>query len=140
MEKNNKGFTMIEIISVVIIMGVILLLVIPGVSKLMARFRNDYYEKVELTVTESGKDFFSDNKIYLPDGILETAYVNTSSLISEKYAENLLDYRGNSCKLEDQKSYTIVVHRGDGKYEYQTCVDCSDEGYKTKKEGTYCAL
>jgi len=138
MKKNNKGFTMIEIIGAVIIMGVLLLLIIPGVSKLMQRFRNDYYEKLELTINESGKDFYSDNKVYLPDGILEATYVNVSSLISSKYAESLLDYRGKTCKLEDKKSYTIVVYRGNGKYDYQTCIDCSDDGYVTNKKGTYC--
>lgn len=139
MKKNNKGFTMIEIISVVIIIGVIMLLVIPGITRLMEKFKKDYYEKVELIVTESGKEFYSDNKIYLPDGILESSYVNTSSLINSKYIENLLDYRGNSCSLEDQKSYTIVVYRGDGNYEYQTCIDCSNgEGYVSDKSGTYC--
>lgn len=138
MQKNNQGFTMVEIIGVVIIMGVILLLLIPGISKLMAQFRNDYYEKLEDSINESGKDFFTDNKIYLPDGMLESTYVNVSSLISEKYVESLLDYRGNSCELEDQKSYVIVIYKGNGKYEYQTCIDCSKDGYATNKNGTYC--
>lgn len=138
MKKNNRGFTMIEIIGVVVIMGVILLLIIPGISKLMAQFRNDYYDKLENSINESGKDFFNDNKMYLPDGILESTYVNASELINKKYADSLLDYRGNSCSLEDKKSYVVVIYRGDGKYEYQSCVDCSDEGYTSNKNGTYC--
>ena len=139
MKKNNKGFTMIEIIGVVIIIGVLLLLIIPGVSKLMAQFRVDYYEKMELTVNESGKDFFNDNKIFLPNGLLESTTIKTSSLIAEKYIDSLVDYKGDSCKAED--SYTIVIYRGDGKYDYQTCIDCSGENYITDTSDTdkkYC--
>lgn len=138
MKKNNKGFSMVEIIGAVIIMGVILLLIIPGISKLMAQFRNDYYEKLEGTTNEAGKNFYNDDKLYLPDGILESAYINAGSLINEKYLENLLDYRGNSCKTGDRQSYTIVIYKGDGKYEYKACIDCSDDGYVTNKKGTYC--
>jgi len=136
--KNKKGFTMIEIIGAIIIMGVLLLLIIPGISKLMAKFRNDYYEKTEDSVNEAGKDFFLDNKIYLPDGLLESTYVPIGSLIENKYLEELVDYRGNSCSLEDKESYVIAINRGDGKYEYKTCISCKDDGYETDKNGTYC--
>ena len=138
MKKNNKGFTMIEIIGIIVIMGVLLLLIIPGVSKLMEQFRKDYYKKLEDSINESGKDFFNDNKLVLPNGILESFYVNVDLLIDQKYADSLLDYKGNTCELADRKSYTIVVYRGDGKYEYQTCIDCSGDEYVTDKSKKYC--
>ena len=43
----KKGFTLIEIITTVIIIGIIAAIVIPGVSKLMKNFREEYYIKLE---------------------------------------------------------------------------------------------
>ena len=52
MKRNNKGFTMIEILGVIIILGIILGTAIPGISYLMRQFRIDYYDKLEGPVNE----------------------------------------------------------------------------------------
>ena len=65
-KKNNKGFTMIEIIGAVIIIGVLTLIAVPAVSKMMRQFREDYYVSLEDTITSSAKEFFTDNRIYRP--------------------------------------------------------------------------
>lgn len=138
MKKNNKGFTMIEIIGAVIIMGILVGLIVPNVSRMLRQFRIDYYDKLEQTTNESGKDFFADNQIYKPDGLLKSQYVNVSTLISQKYADSLLDYKGKVCSLGDKESYTIAIHMGNGEYEYKTCIKCANDDYSSDQNGTYC--
>jgi len=134
--RNNKGFTMIEILAAITIMGILLMLVVPGVSKLMKGFREDYYEELEETVTTSAKEFYTDNKIYRPDGLLKSSHTSIDALINKKYLDKLTDYKGKSCSL--QESYVIVVYRGSGNYEYRACIKCQNDAFESEVEGTYC--
>lgn len=137
-KKNNKGFTMIEIIGAVIIIGVLLLIAVPAVSRMMRQFREEYYVSLEDTVTSSAKEFFTDNRIYRPEGLLRSSYVNVSELINSKYAESLLDYKGNSCSLEDRESYVVVVYRGEDDYQYKACITCNGDDYTSDNVDNYC--
>ena len=40
--KNDKGFTLVEIISTVIILSIILLIAVPAIGNLLNGFRTDY--------------------------------------------------------------------------------------------------
>lgn len=137
-KKNSKGFTMIEVITAIIIMGVLLMIAVPNVSKLMKQFRADYYSELEKTITASAKDFYTDNKIYRPDGLLKSSYTSIDSLIRNKYVEKLVDYKGKTCSLGETQSYVVVIYRGKDKYEYKTCIQCPGDDYSTDTNGTYC--
>ena len=63
---NKKGYTLIEILAVVIILGILLLIAVPAINKQLNQFRVDYYSKVESSGKAAGKDYisdFSDNQI-----------------------------------------------------------------------------
>ena len=137
LKKNNKGFTMVEILGAVVIIGVLTLIAVPAVSKMMKQFREDYYMSLEDTITSSAKEFFTDNRIYRPEGLLRSSYVNVSELIEKKYADNLLDYKGNSCSLEDRESYVVAIYRGEDSYEYKACIKCKGDDY-TSDAVDYC--
>ena len=42
--KNREGFTLIELIAVIIILGLVLIIAIPFFTGSLKEFRNDYYE------------------------------------------------------------------------------------------------
>ena len=71
--KNNKGFTLIEIIGTIIILGILAVITIPMFTKNLAGFRDDYYVNIENTVKNSGNEFFNDNRKYRPNRYLESA-------------------------------------------------------------------
>lgn len=136
MRKNERAFTMIELLAAIIIMGVLLGIAIPGVTKLMKQFRKDYYVKLEDSITESAKEFYTDNKIYKPDGVLKSSYTELNSLVKNKYTDSVVDYKGKNCSLTD--SYVIVIYLGKDNYKYKTCLKCSGDNYYTDSKGTYC--
>ena len=136
--KNNKGFTMIEILGAIIIMGILLLIAVPTVSKLMKGFRDDYYVELEETIETSAKDFYSDNRIYRPDGLLKSSYTSIDSLIRNKYVDKLVDYKGKNCSLKEDESYVVVIYKGNNKYEYKACIKCGEDDYISDSDKTYC--
>ena len=132
--KNKNGFTLIEVLAAIIILGILLVITVPTFTKYLKGFRIDYYERLEGNINTSGQTFFADNRSYRPIGLLETAIVKLGTLDSKHYIEDVSDYNGDSC---DMDSYVIVIKEGKGKYHYETCLKCSKDDYESDK--TYCS-
>ena len=127
--KKEKGFTLIELIAVVIILGLIALIAIPYFTGSMKTFRSDFYDNLSRTVETAGKEFFKDNTKYLPSKNLHSSKVSLNNLINQKYINNSDDYEGNECDLE--KSYVIVIKKDKSTYEYTACIVCPGDDYTT---------
>ena len=132
---NKKGFTLIEIIGAIIILGIIALIAFNAYTSSMKGFREDYYVDLNRTLKESAKEFFNDNRKYRPNGILEAQKVTVNGLISEKYIDPVVDYNGDSCDLNN--SYAIVIKEGKDKYTYHSCLICSEDEYDNTTD-PYC--
>ena len=123
---NKKGFTLIEIIGAIIILGILMLIAITYVDKNMNRFRGNYYVSIGNTILSSGKEFFTDNRKYLPSKYLESSQVSLNTLEGQKYLDEVLDYEGNSCNKD---SYVIVIKKSKTEYDYYLCLICDEDNY-----------
>ena len=129
--KNNKGFTLIEIIGAIIILGILLIIAIPYMNRNLETFRADYYNSIEETILASGKNFYTDNRKYLPSSFLESSKVSINTLESQKYMDEILDYEGNSCNKD---SYVIVIKKSKTAYDYYLCLICEGDNYDTTEK------
>ena len=127
--RNEKGFTLIELIAVVIILGLIALIAIPYFTGSMKTFREDYYDSLSTTVESAGKEFFKDNTKYLPSKELYSSKVSINNLIKQKYINNFEDYDGNECDLNN--SYVIVIKKDRTTYSYTACISCPGDDFST---------
>ena len=132
---NKKGFTLIEIIGAIIILGIISLIAFNAYTSSMKGFREDYYTDLSRTVRESGKEFFNDNRKYRPNSILEAQKITVNGLMTEKYVGSVVDYNGDSCDINT--SYVIVVKEGRDKYTYHSCLICSEDEFNNTSD-KYC--
>ncbi len=125
--KNKKGFTLIEIITVITIIGILLLIAIPGIYGYLIRGTKEYYSNLEKTVMLSGRDYLDDYKQLLPQEIENVTVISLEELVNNKYIDEIVDENGNSC------SGRVVAKRIENKkYEYYTCLIC--ENYETEGE------
>ncbi len=134
--KNRKGFTLIELIAVIVILGLIIMIAVPFFQGSLDTFREDYYKSLEDSVLNSARDFFSDNRVFLPNRYLDTQKINVDTLITKKYLDDVKDYNGNSCDLLN--SYVIIAKEGKEKYEYALCMRCEDDDY-VNIDNPYCS-
>ncbi len=87
----KKGFTLIEVIAVIVILGLIILIAIPLFQGSMSTFRDDYYITLESSISNSAKDFFKDNGAFLPNRYLDSQKVDLSTLSEKKYIKDVRD-------------------------------------------------
>ena len=135
--KNREGFTLIELLAVVVILGLVILVAIPFFTGSMKVFRDDYYKNLAGNVEASGKEFFSDNRIYLPHKLLDASIVDLNTLLEDKYINSFKDYNGNMCEKDD--SYVIAIKMGRDNYQYHTCVKCLDDDFDSTTDDPYCS-
>lgn len=83
---NNKGFTLTELLIVLIVIGIISALVIPNISKTLEQQKIKLYNKQVNQIIEITKDWSAKNIDKLPSGD-DTIYVSLDTLINEKYLE-----------------------------------------------------
>lgn len=57
---NNKGFTLMEILAVLVIMGVILAILIPSITGVRSRGEKQKYSVIEKSMVEYSKAYFDD--------------------------------------------------------------------------------
>ena len=131
---NRKGFTLVEVLAVVIILSVLSIMVIPNVSEYVAQGKDEYNKSLKKTLTLAGKNFYSDNRMRIPKPVgVVTDFVTANELSSQNYLTgSFVDSDKNDCK---SKSYVVAVNEiSDVKY--HACLTCGDKNYSSDDE--YC--
>lgn len=62
MKLNNKGFTLVELLGVVVILSVIMAIMVPSVNYLINRNKEDNYESLKAGIISAAKVYVSDNR------------------------------------------------------------------------------
>ena len=132
--KNNRGFTLIEVIGVVIILGIIAVIAISTYRSNERTFREEYYDSLVRTITDSGQEYFTDYRKYKPNTVLEARKVPLVTLETENYIETIKDYKGEECNKD---SYVLIVKEDRDNYSYHTCLICESDEY-SNTDDTFC--
>ena len=130
--KNEKAFTLIELLTVVIILGILLALALPAIHSYLIRGTKEYYHSLEETVKESGKDYLNDYRALLPREIGNVTVIELKELTSNNYIKNVVDSNNKACDARVTAKKT-----GKNEYEYYSCLDCGSS-YQT--EGEACSF
>ena len=134
--KNNskKGFTIIELLAAVVIVGIIISLAVVVINKYILQGRNTVDNQIEKQLILSAKSYYTDNKTKFITDNEDGVVVWYTTLKAENYMDNdLVDSDGNSCG----KSY-VVVKKDNTKYSYSGCVLCDNGGYNNTKGKEEC--
>ena len=128
--KNIKGFTMIELLTTIIILGLLTTLAYFGVSAILNRGSNSYYNSQENMIVLAGKEYFADYREKLPKDIGKTSSVTLDTLIKESYIDPVKDEDDNDCNRD--KTTVTVQKITDKDYQYYVTLVC--DYYETKED------
>lgn len=141
---DDRGFTLVELLAIVVILGVISLITVPTVTSLIDKNKEDSYKSLEKSIISATKVFISDNRynITLDNSTIcsdsnktrSIESINTINITDNKITIKVLIDSGNlnegkdaiinpknsNEKLNLNNSYVIVEYNCDRKdYDYK---------------------
>ena len=124
-EKYQYGFTLLELLAVIVILGIVLTIVVPSISRAILVARIKFYENQENILLATGRYYFtSGGRNVLPKDLGEKKTVTVSTLIQEGYINSIIDDRNRPCNYE--QSYVEVTQIGKGDYQYYVRLVCNE--------------
>lgn len=134
----NKGFTLVELLAVIVILALISGVGIISFSSITQKSENDYYVSLVSNLQLIASDYYSNNRSQRPginNGDYVCSRVSLEELVNNKYIENVNNSKGESCDLDN--SYVYIKRNDDKQYEYKVLLVCGDY-YLSVNEDEYC--
>ena len=137
---NNKGFTLIEVLAVIVILSILMAIMVPSVGNIMKKNKEDNYQNLKDSIISAAKIYISDNRYQITVGNCDDSNkadiesINNVTLTDSKITIQTLANAGNLKTTSDGKilnpkdktslnlgnSYVVVKYQCDKKeYEYQ---------------------
>ena len=128
LKNNSKGYTLLEILTVVAILSLIITITVISYNKHLVKNKAKYYESQEELIIQTAKDYFVDNSNLLPQLDGEKKCTTLKTLVDNKYIDEITDYKKRVCSLKTSQACAIRVKQHT--YIYSVYLDCYSD-YKT---------
>ena len=123
----KKGFTLVELLGVIVILGLIAMIAIPTINSAINSSREKAYDEQINTIVESARTYMSKNSLKLPDQTngnscsISVATLKSAGLLDSDDIENPM-YKKNS--TEEKKKFEnfngkVIVTFTNKKYKYE---------------------
>ncbi len=114
---NNKAFTLIELLGVIVILSLLLLVIVPNVTGSIKKGQEEADNDTKDSIVLGARNWLSDNKAK----VTSSYTVKVSDMQNEGYLPNNIKLPSKGCSL-DNASVTITVtnlSNGQKKYNYK---------------------
>ncbi len=119
---NKKGFTLVELLAVITILGILSLGTIGYVNQMIDKSKKEKLSQQEKTVKMAAESYFQANRSELPKAIGEEKTIELQKLITSKYLkDNVKNGNGIDCTAH---STVTVKKQSKTKYEYTVLLNC----------------
>ena len=125
--KNNrkKGFTMVEMLCAIVILGIVSIAAIRGVGGMIDKANQEKIKQQERTLQMATESYLQANTQYRPKSIGDVTKIKVSDLKKSNYLkEEIKNKNGDSCM---DKSYIRVYKLSKKEYTYSTYIYCGDD-------------
>lgn len=122
--KNEKGFTLVELIVVIAILGVILILALPQVQKIQSQNKRKKYETYQESLEDAAK-------LYMDSNARDIFGNNESGCVTVYYSDlkksNLIkDFGDSDVSCSDDATTFVEVRKENNNYKYASAIKCVD--------------
>ena len=122
-KRNDSGFSLVELLAAIVIMGILTGVAIVSVSYLLGKAEKSYYEAQEDEIIMAAKSYTQDNRNFLPKRVGQKKQVYLKTLQSKKYIGDVVDR--NKKKCDPDQSYVQVYRYSKNNYSYVANLVCT---------------
>ena len=132
MKKKRKGFSLVEMLVTIVIIGFLFTLGYFSISAILNRADDNYYSSQENMIVLAGREYFADYRSELPKEVSETSSVTLETLIKEGYIDPVKDRNDKAC---DYAGSSVTAQKiTNSEYQYYVTLICSEDDYETSKD------
>ncbi len=138
---NNKGFTLVEVLAVVVILSILATIMVPTVSHIINQNKENNYKNIEKSILNAAKMYVSDNRYDMSigecnDGVAAvTSFsdnrIMLTTLTSYLSSDEIINPKDDSKKLDFNNSYIIIKFNCNSKEFIYEEFGVVDEGKKS---------
>ena len=123
MKYEKQGFTLVELLAVIVVLGLILSIAIPRITELIENARINAYIQNEEIMIRSTMNYIALNEEELPNEIGETKQVSLEQLQTDELISVIKDPNN---KNEECNGYILITKIEENKYDYTPHLKCGD--------------
>ena len=132
MKIKKKGFTLVEILAVIVIIGILSTIAIVAYTKHIDKAKKEIDKQNETTIVMAAKAYMEANPSEKPQSIGESAKVDLKTLKNKNYLkEDIINSKKESCM---NNSYVYVYKNDYDKYSYKGVLYCGNDPIEPEKE------
>ena len=128
MLKNRKGFTLIEILAAITILGILMGIAIVSITKVIENGKKKHYATAEANMVLAGQSFVQQNRTQLPKAIGQKRKIPMTMLVEKNYIQPIKDYSDNECNMAE--SYIQIFKYSQNDYSYISYLECPNYNSK----------
>lgn len=126
--KDKNGFTLVEVLAVIVVLGFISTIFIPTAMKILNNNNLKIYKIKEQELVRAAGDYVLENNNFEAPTAGGEKYITMQQLVLGNYINKILDSSsGNECKAFVRVTLNDVYG-----YNYDACLICDE--YKTNKD------
>ncbi|MFA5459401.1 MAG: LamG-like jellyroll fold domain-containing protein [Bacilli bacterium] len=129
---NQRAFTLIELLAVIVIIGVISLITIPVVTRLITENKMDVFKTHEKALETAAESYMSVNQNKLPEMIDETTEVTLQELINTGFIKPMTSPNN---KKKQCSGYVLVTKEKENIYVYTPHLNCIEDFGNAEDDG-----
>lgn len=133
-----KGFTLVELLAVIVILAIILVIAVPNIIKVITSAKNNIYVKNEDMLKNAVRNYVASNPDKAPISTVETTRILITELKTNNIISTIKDPKATGTECD---GYVEIKMISTGKYEYTPYIKCGTNyqstGYITEFQKIY---
>ena len=121
---NNKGFTMVELLAVITILGLLMGIGVATIQKSTDKAKYNFYKSQRTTIQNAASSYLADHKNEYPKYVGSTSSITLRKLQTNKYLGSFTDHskKANSCNPDNTK--VVVIKTDLNRFSYRAVLKC----------------
>lgn len=123
--KRQRGFTLVELLAVIVILGILSTIGIASVTRLIQKSKEEKVNSQKNAIIMAAQSYTQANKQILPKSIGEVVKIPVKDLLNTKYlTEEITNDKGETCM---EKSFIRAYKPSKGEVVYTAHIYCGNE-------------